>query len=129
EIRMLVPQRAKAASSTKRNFPSSTTSSGSSTGWTEKQSRGWDMVRLCTDQSLEQHRAALRESPYTRFPLCGRDKGDIRGIIHIREADDFAAGETPDLNRSARPASWSRKQWRSRASHASCRKTGPEWPS
>lgn len=41
EIRMLVPQRAKAASSTKRNFSSSTTSSGSSTGWTEKQSRGW----------------------------------------------------------------------------------------
>ena len=105
EIRMLVPQRAKAASSTKRNFSSSTTSSGSSTGWTEKQSRGWTWSAFALIKAWSN--TGPPSKPYTRFPLCGRDKAtsgassiSVKRMI-LRQGD---AGLEPFV----RPASWSR---------------------
>lgn len=64
-----------------------------------------DMVCLYTHNSLEQNLNIIKESQYTRYPLCGRDKDDIRGIVHVREVyEHLVAGEIPDLTRLARPA-------------------------
>lgn len=64
-----------------------------------------DMVCLYTNNSFEQNLNIIKESQYTRYPLCGKDKDDIRGIVHVREVYELLAeGKTPDLTRMARPA-------------------------
>jgi CBS domain containing-hemolysin-like protein len=64
-----------------------------------------DMVCLYVQNSLEQNLNVIKESQYTRYPLCGKDKDDIRGIVHVREVyEHLVAGKNPDLIRLARPA-------------------------
>src|SRR5690606_35607082 len=54
---------------------------------------------------LDRNLKTIKETQYTRYPLCGKDKDDIRGIVHVREVyEHLVAGETPDLERLARPA-------------------------
>lgn len=55
-----------------------------------------NMVCVYVDDSLETNLETLKESQFTRFPLCGKDKDDIIGIVHIRDvyeriiqAEDF----------------------------------------
>ena len=64
-----------------------------------------DMVCLYTHNRFEQNLNIIKESQYTRYPLCGKDKDDIRGIVHVREVfEHLLEGESPDLIRLARPA-------------------------
>jgi CBS domain containing-hemolysin-like protein len=64
-----------------------------------------DMICLYIPAGLDQNLKTIKETQYTRYPLCGKDKDDIRGIVHVREVyEHLVAGETPDLERLARPA-------------------------
>jgi CBS domain containing-hemolysin-like protein len=62
------------------------------------------MVCLYLHRTFEENFAIIKNSHHTRFPLCGADKDDIRGIIHIRDVyERLTEGETPDLLRLVRP--------------------------
>lgn len=43
------------------------------------------MICIYTNYSFEQNLAIIKQSHFTRFPLCGRDKDDILGVVHIRD--------------------------------------------
>lgn len=63
-----------------------------------------EMVCVYAHETLESNLAVIKESRFTRFPLCGRDKDDIIGIIHIRDLyQRLSEGEAPDLSEIARP--------------------------
>ncbi|MBH8590243.1 HlyC/CorC family transporter [Paenactinomyces guangxiensis] len=63
-----------------------------------------DMVCIYTRDSFEKSISVIKQSHFTRFPLCGKDKDDILGIIHIRDLyERMTAGETPDFSQLARP--------------------------
>jgi CBS domain containing-hemolysin-like protein len=63
------------------------------------------MVCLYKNLSLESNMDIIRESHFTRFPLCGKDKDDILGIIHIRDVyERISEGQRPDLSTLTRPA-------------------------
>jgi CBS domain containing-hemolysin-like protein len=63
-----------------------------------------DMVCLYSHQSFEENMETVKKAQYTRFPLCGKDKDDILGIIHIRDIyERLAEGETPDITQLIRP--------------------------
>lgn len=62
-----------------------------------------NMVCVFAHDPFEISIETIRKGRYTRFPLCGKDKDDIIGIIHIRDVyERMAAGETPDLSKLAR---------------------------
>jgi CBS domain containing-hemolysin-like protein len=62
------------------------------------------MICLYEGKSFEENFEIIKNTHHTRFPLCGRDKDDIRGIIHIRDVyDKLSEGTTPDLTALARP--------------------------
>lgn len=59
-----------------------------------------NMVCIYADNELEANIEIIKDSQFTRFPLCGKDKDDIIGIIHIRDvyeriirASDFRLSE------------------------------------
>jgi CBS domain containing-hemolysin-like protein len=63
-----------------------------------------DMVCLYAHLSFEENMKIVKEARYTRFPLCGKDKDDILGIIHIRDIyERLAEGEKPDITQLVRP--------------------------
>ncbi|MFC3854235.1 HlyC/CorC family transporter [Salinispirillum marinum] len=49
------------------------------------------------DDSLEDIRAQLNETPYTRLPVYKGDLEKVVGILHIRDAADFLASDKPSL--------------------------------
>ncbi len=63
-----------------------------------------EMVCVYARETLESNLDVIKKSHFTRFPLCGRDKDDVIGIIHIRDLyQRLSEGETPDLTAIARP--------------------------
>jgi CBS domain containing-hemolysin-like protein len=64
-----------------------------------------NMVCLFQDKSFEENFSTIKRNHHTRFPLCGRDKDDIKGIIHIRDIYRcLSENKKPDLNELCRPA-------------------------
>lgn len=62
------------------------------------------MVCLFQDDSFEENFQIVKEAHHTRFPLCGQDKDDIKGIVHIRDIYNcIAEGKKPDFVTLARP--------------------------
>jgi CBS domain containing-hemolysin-like protein len=64
-----------------------------------------NMVCIYVDDDLETNIEIIKESQFTRFPLCGKDKDDILGVIHIRDVYEFLiSGEQFQLSQIVRPA-------------------------
>jgi CBS domain containing-hemolysin-like protein len=62
------------------------------------------MVCLFQDNTFDENFQIVKESHHTRFPLCGKDKDDIKGIVHIRDIYNcLADGKKPDFITLARP--------------------------
>jgi CBS domain containing-hemolysin-like protein len=62
------------------------------------------MVCLYVYDSFAENMETIKNAHFTRFPLCGEDKDDVRGIVHIRDVyEHLLAGETPDLEKLVRP--------------------------
>ncbi|SFJ67694.1 hemolysin family protein [Thermoflavimicrobium dichotomicum] len=63
-----------------------------------------NMVCLFEDQTFEENFKIIKSTHHTRFPLCGKDKDDIKGIIHIHDVFiHLIEGNQPDLKKLARP--------------------------
>lgn len=63
-----------------------------------------DMVCVYTDDPLEKSIQTIQSSHFTRFPLCGKDKDDILGIIHIRDLyEQLVLGKETPLIKLIRP--------------------------
>ncbi|WP_241154305.1 hemolysin family protein [Staphylospora marina] len=63
------------------------------------------MVCLYAARPFEENMEIIYAHPYTRYPLCGKDKDDILGIIHIRDVyQRLHRGEPADLKQLVRPA-------------------------
>lgn len=59
---------------------------------------------LYLNNPFEENYRIIKNTHHTRLPLCGIDKDDIKGIIHIRDVyEKLTEGETPDLNEIVRP--------------------------
>ncbi len=64
-----------------------------------------NMVCLFQDKTFEENFHTIKRYPHTRFPLCGKDKDDIKGVIHIRDIYHcLSERKTPNLNELCRPA-------------------------
>jgi CBS domain containing-hemolysin-like protein len=62
------------------------------------------MVCLFEGNSFEENFEIIKEAHHTRFPVCGQDKDDIKGIVHIRDIYKYIAeGEKPDISQIIRP--------------------------
>lgn len=62
-----------------------------------------NMVCLYASDTLENNLAVVKKGRFTRFPLCGRDKDEILGIVHIRDIyEKLTSGETPVLTEIVR---------------------------
>lgn len=63
-----------------------------------------NMICLYEDDSPEESLEIIKSTHQTRFPLCGEDKDDIKGIIHIREVyERLLEGKEIDLTQLVRP--------------------------
>ncbi|WP_044642526.1 hemolysin family protein [Risungbinella massiliensis] len=63
-----------------------------------------EMVCLYLEDTFEENLNVMQQANYTRFPLCGEDKDDIRGFIHIRNAYEmFFSQQQNKLEEIARP--------------------------
>lgn len=64
-----------------------------------------NMVCLFADRPFVENFSIIKNARHTRFPLCGRDKDDILGIVHIRDVyERLSDGEqAPNLTELARP--------------------------
>ncbi|WP_246142873.1 hemolysin family protein [Pasteuria penetrans] len=64
-----------------------------------------NMVCLFVDKTFEDNFEIIKNARHTRFPLCGRDKDDIRGIVHIRHVYECISSgvSSPVLMDLARP--------------------------
>jgi CBS domain containing-hemolysin-like protein len=61
------------------------------------------MVCLYLEDSFEESLQTMKKAHHTRFPLCGEDKDDVRGIIHIRDAYEMVFSQKKkDLTEIAR---------------------------
>ena len=47
-----------------------------------------DVVFLDGDQTLEEAAAYVREMPYSRYPVTGKDFDDVLGFVHVRDLLD-----------------------------------------
>lgn len=64
-----------------------------------------NMTCLYENVPFSQNFSVIKQSRYTRFPYCGRDKDDIKGIIHIRDVFQKLANDEPiELSELIRPA-------------------------
>jgi CBS domain containing-hemolysin-like protein len=64
-----------------------------------------NMICIYIEDSLESNIDIIKESQFTRFPLCGKDKDDIIGIVHIRDVyERIIQAEDFQLTEIARPA-------------------------
>lgn len=62
-----------------------------------------NMTCLYQNNSFEENFEIMKKAQHTRFPLCGVDKDDIVGIIHIRDVyERLSDGEKPCLSQLAR---------------------------
>ncbi|SFX45335.1 Hemolysin, contains CBS domains [Thermoactinomyces sp. DSM 45891] len=64
-----------------------------------------NMICLYATDSIEENIDVAKKSQFTRFPLCGKDKDEILGVVHIRDLYEcLIEGGTPDLIEIARPS-------------------------
>ncbi|WP_037465341.1 hemolysin family protein [Shimazuella kribbensis] len=64
-----------------------------------------NMVCIYVEDELASNIEIIKESQFTRFPLCGKDKDDIIGIIHIRDVyERIIQAEDFQLSQMVRPA-------------------------
>jgi CBS domain containing-hemolysin-like protein len=64
-----------------------------------------NMVCIYVEDDLASNIEVIKESQFTRFPLCGKDKDDIIGIIHIRDVyERIIQAEDFQLSEMVRPA-------------------------
>lgn len=64
-----------------------------------------NMVCLYATDTIEENIDVAKKSQFTRFPLCGKDKDEILGVIHIRDLYEcLIEGGTPNLIEIARPS-------------------------
>jgi CBS domain containing-hemolysin-like protein len=64
-----------------------------------------NMVCIYVEDELASNIEIIKESQFTRFPLCGKDKDDIIGIIHIRDVyERIIESEDVQLSQIVRPA-------------------------
>lgn len=57
-----------------------------------------NMFCLYVDRTFEENLQIIKESQHTRFPVCGTDKDDIIGIVHIRDIYERLVGnDSPNL--------------------------------
>lgn len=48
-----------------------------------------DVTVLMSDETIEEWEKSVRESGYSRFPVCGEDIDDIVGVVYARELYEF----------------------------------------
>lgn len=62
-----------------------------------------NMFCLFIDRTFKENLSVITESQHTRFPLCGADKDDIIGIVHIRDVyERLVENDVPELINIAR---------------------------
>lgn len=57
-----------------------------------------DVTVLMADETPEEWEDAVRESGYSRFPVCGEDIDDIVGVVYARELYEFLYDKGSDIN-------------------------------
>ncbi|MGA8944257.1 MAG: hemolysin family protein [Thermoactinomyces sp.] len=63
-----------------------------------------DMVCFYEGQSFYEISETIRQYGHTRYPLCGKDKDEILGIIHIRDVlEKMQQGNKPEIKDLRRP--------------------------
>ncbi|WP_240627341.1 hemolysin family protein [Thermoflavimicrobium daqui] len=64
-----------------------------------------NMICLFEGNTYQENLQIINQNHHTRFPLCGKDKDDIKGIIHIRDVyDRISKGDEPYFKDLVRPA-------------------------
>ncbi|TCS93827.1 CBS domain containing-hemolysin-like protein [Hazenella coriacea] len=64
-----------------------------------------NMICLYQGHSFAENFDIMRRTSHTRFPLCGKDKDDVIGMIHVRDVYEcFSADTPPSLTLLARQA-------------------------
>ncbi len=53
-----------------------------------------DMVCLMMGDTLEENLAVIDEHKFTRYPMCGEDKDDVLGFVHIKDIYDLSDDAT-----------------------------------
>lgn len=62
-----------------------------------------NMLCLYIDKTFEENLLIIKETHHTRFPLCGADKDDIIGMVHIRDIyERLVDNQIPNLLSIAR---------------------------
>lgn len=56
-----------------------------------------DVTVLMADEAPEEWEDAVRESGYSRFPVCGEDIDDIVGVVYARELYEFLYDKGSDI--------------------------------
>lgn len=56
-----------------------------------------DVTVLMCDESLEEWEKTVRESGFSRFPVCGEDIDDIIGVVYARELYEFLYDKGEDV--------------------------------
>ena len=56
-----------------------------------------DVTVLMTDETIEKWESVVRESGFSRFPVCGEDIDDIVGVVYARELYEFLYDEGKDI--------------------------------
>ena len=59
---------------------------------------------LSLERSWAENYELARARKHTRYPLCGKDLNDVRGIVHLKHVWISGAGSYPDLLALSRPA-------------------------
>lgn len=57
-----------------------------------------DVTVLMMDETAEEWEEKVRESGYSRFPVCGEDIDDIVGVVYARELYEFFYDKGEDIN-------------------------------
>lgn len=56
-----------------------------------------DVTVLMMDETVEEWEKKIRESGYSRFPVCGEDIDDIVGVVYAREFYEFLFDKGSDI--------------------------------
>lgn len=62
-----------------------------------------EIVCLYTEETMNQHLKTIRQSRFTRYPLCTGDKDHIQGLIHIKDFMDLYIHRRSNLRLIKRP--------------------------
>lgn len=63
-----------------------------------------DVEVLMLDESAEEWEETIRESGFSRFPVCGEDIDDIQGVVYARELYEFFYDKGQDIKEIIRQA-------------------------